>query len=61
MVAVGGIEGAVVAEDAPASGNAAVTIRACEPSIHRNLLDAEGETAANPGAIIVIIGSIHFI
>ena len=61
MVAVGGIEGAVVAEDAPASGNAAVAVGACEPSIHRNLLDAEGETAANPGAIIVIIGSIHFI
>lgn len=61
MVAVGGIEGAVVAEDAPASGNTAVAVRTCESRIHGNLLYAEGESAANPGAIIVIIGRIHFI
>ena len=60
-VAVGGIKRSVVAEDAASCGNTAVAIGAGEACIHRNLLDAEGETAANPGAIIAIIGCIHFI
>jgi hypothetical protein len=60
-IAVGGIKRAVVAEDTAASGNTTVAIGAGEASIHRNLLDAEGETAANPGTIIAIIGCIHFI
>ena len=58
---VGWIEGAVVAIDTTARGDAPVAIGTAETGIDRNLLHAKGELLANPGAIVAIMGRIHFI
>ena len=58
---VGRIEGAVVAVDAATCGETAIAVGTGEARIDGNLLYTEGETAAYPRAVIIIIRCIHFI
>ena len=60
-LAIRGVERAVVAIDATTSGNASIAIRTGKTCIDRNLLHTIGKLTANPRAVVVIIGRIHFI
>lgn len=60
-LAVRRVKGAIVAIDATTCRNPAVAIGTGKACIDRNLLHTIGELTANPRAVVVIIGRIHFI
>ena len=60
-LAIGGVEGTVVAVDAATRRESAVAIGTGETRINGNLLHTERETVPNPRSVIIIIRCIHFI
>ena len=52
VVAIGWVEGLVVAESASTSSHQSIAVGTCEPSVNSNLLDTKGELLTNPSAVV---------
>jgi hypothetical protein len=52
VVAIGWVEGLVVAESASTSSHQSIAVRTCEPCVNSNLLDTKGELLTYPTAVV---------